>query len=76
MTIDTVRIWYFRSTLGLRLSESRLSGPSFIRTVAVTVLIQYFVKSVCSIRVDQWSTVYKSIHLSEHFCDSTGTKAF
>ena len=30
-------------TVGLRLSESRLSEPLIIRTVAVTVLIEYFV---------------------------------
>ena len=44
---DVVSTWQgFPDTVGPRLSESRLSKPSIIRTVAVTLSI-----GVCSIRV-------------------------
>jgi len=44
-----------------RLSESRLSNTLIIRTVVMTVLLEYFAKSVCCIRVVQRSSVYKSM---------------
>ena len=39
----------------------RYSRTSIIRTVTMTVLLEYFVTGVCSIRVVQQSSVYKSM---------------
>ena len=48
-------------TVHPRLSESRLSNTSIIRTPKVTVLLEYFSSGVCSIRVnDYWSIWRKS----------------
>ena len=46
----------------------------------VTVVLEYFVISVLSIRVIEQSSVYTSLskqfHLSEHFWITVGTKVF
>ena len=42
-------------------TKKKLSEPSIVRTVAVTVLLGYFVAGVCTIRVVQQSSVYKSM---------------
>ena len=54
-----------------RLSESRLSNTSIIRTPKLTVLLEYFSIGVCSIRVNDCSIrvfgqnpVYKSMGFS------------
>ena len=68
--INTVRPW--------------LSKSWYIWPVVVTVLLEYFVNgcmyfvtSVCSIRVVLYGLhLTEQIHLSEHFCDSAGTKVF
>jgi len=64
------------TTAGPQLPEFRLSKPSFIQTVMVTVQLEYFVMGVRSIRVVQQSCIYingfpspKEIHLSEHYCE-------
>ena len=71
ITILIVRLWYsivhysnlfqyffYRSTVEHPLSKHQLSETSITRTPKVTALLEYFVKSVCFIRVVEQNSVY------------------
>ena len=80
ITLELVK-YYCKSVMHIhKYSRTFIIRTSIIRKVAVTVLLEYFVKDVCPIRVVQQSSVYKSMgfiyHFSEHFCDSAGMQVF
>ena len=76
------RTFIIRTSIIRTLDYPKSSGDCSIRVFCqqVYVLLEYFVKDVCPIRIVQQSSVYKSMdfiyHLSEHFCDSADTQVF